>query len=237
MAGLSALSAPADDFAAGNQFFQNKQYDEAIKSYSAVLSQGMESAPLYFNMGNAYFKKGNLGYSILYYMKARRLDPGDDDIKSNLEFAKRYTSVQLEGVTLNPINNMLESITSPHRLSAMAWWSSLFFVLLLGLLIVRYGLGIAHPLLKPTILVMVAVLLASSYLTTFKYRHDYLTRRAVIVAQQCEVRTGPSDQSDIELHGEPGLVVEVLSETGDYYNVLFENQRQGWVRKDLVAIV
>jgi tetratricopeptide (TPR) repeat protein len=235
-AGL-AQSSPSDDFARGNQLFQDKQYAEAIDAYRTVIAAGQESANLYFNLGNAYFKKGDLGYAILYYLKAKRLAPGDDDIRSNLDFAKKLTSVQLEGVTLNPIRSLLQTIVSPYRLTTMAWISSLFFVLLIALLIVRFGLGRSDTWLKPSIIAILVLLVCVSFLTTFKYRDDFLTRRAVIVSTESEVRTGPSDQSDIELHGEQGLIVEILAESGDFYSVRFENQRRGWIKKNLVAEV
>jgi hypothetical protein len=57
----------------------------------------------------------------------------------------------------------------------------------------------------------------------------------VIVAEEAPVTTGPSPQSDLELQGAPGLIVEIVGETPDYYNVLFENKRRGWLKKDLVA--
>ncbi|PWB68271.1 hypothetical protein C3F09_11945 [candidate division GN15 bacterium] len=234
---LTTVAAPKDEFARANEQYKEKQYDAAIAGYQSILTQGYESAPVYFNLGNAYFKKGDLGNAILNYMRARRLDPTDDDIKGNLEFARRLTSVQMEGVTINPINSFFESITSSYRLSTLAWLSSLLFIIVIALLAVRYGLPIIHPVIKTALVATLVLLVAASYLTTFKYRHDYLTRRAVIIAAQSEVRTGPSEQSDLELQGEPGLVVEVLAETGGYYNVLFENQRRGWIRKESVAII
>ncbi len=230
-------AAPSDDFARANGQYQEKQYDAAIAGYQSILTQGYESAPVYFNLGNAYFKKGNLGNAILNYMRARRLDPTDDDIRGNLEFAKRLTSVQLEGVALNPVSNLFDSMTSSYRLSTLAWLSSLLFIIVVVLLAVRFGMAIYHPLIKPGLVVALVLLAASSYLTTFKYRHDFLTRRAVIIAAQSQVRTGPSEQSDFELQGEPGLVVEVLAETGGYYNVLFENQRRGWIKKESIAVI
>ncbi len=228
-------ASPEDDFKSANQAFENKQYAEAIKLYSGIVESGLESAPLYFNLGNAYFKNGDLGHAILYYLKSRRLDPANEDIKANLEFARRFTSIQMEGVQLNPVNNLLASIVDPYRLTTMAWWSSLLFILFMVTLILRYGVRLSFPGIKAATIVTLVLVLAVSFLTTFKYRHDYLTRHAVIVAEDCPVRTGPTDSSDIELHGAPGLVVEILSESTDYYDVQFENMRRGWVKKDLVA--
>ena len=49
--------------------------------------------------------------------------------------------------------------------------------------------------------------------------------------------SGPTEQAQIELHGSPGLIVEVLGKSGDYVNVLFENKRRGWIFKDRLAVV
>ncbi len=231
------FASPQDDFASANKAFEARQYSDAISRYSLIISSGVESAPLYFNLGNAYFKNGDLGHAILYYMKAKRLDPANDDIKANLDFAKRFTSIQMEGVQLNPVNNFLASIVDPYRLTTLAWFSSLFWVLFVCTLILRFGLRIKSGLVRVGTIVLLVALIAVSSLTTFKYRTSYLTQHAVIVAEECPVRTGPTDQSDIELQGAPGLIVNILSESSDYYNVQFENMRRGWVKKDLVAVV
>jgi len=234
---LQALSQvlPAEEFAQANKYYERKDYDSAIQSYSAVLKQGKESASLYYNLGNAYFKKGDLGHAILYYMRAKRLDPSDEDIAQNLAFAKQFSRVRMEGVELNPINTFMISQVDPYRLTALAWVSSTFFILFILLLIFRFGLGIINPFVRIATIVTLVLLIVSVGLTTFKYRNDFLTQRGVIVAEEAPVQTGPTEQSDIELQGAPGLIVEILGETSNYYNVLFENKRRGWIKKDLIA--
>jgi hypothetical protein len=74
-------------------------------------------------------------------------------------------------------------------------------------------------------------------LTTFKYRTEYLDKRAVVVARDASVYSGPSANTDLEFEGSPGLVVEIVRESGDFYDVLFENMRRGWIKKDLVEVI
>jgi tetratricopeptide (TPR) repeat protein len=229
--------SPAEQFAQANKLYEGKKYDEAIQAYRKILEQGLESASLYYNLGNAYFKSGDLGHAIFYYLKAKRLAPADEDIVNNLTFAKQFSRVQMEGVELNPINTFFVSLVDPYRLETLAWVSSACFVLLFVFLIIRFGVGISTAAVRIGTVVMLVLLIVSSGLTMFKYRHDYLTRRAVIIAEEAPVLTGPSPQSDIELQGAPGLIVEILAETPDYYNVLFENKRRGWIRKEMVAVI
>lgn len=231
------LATPADLFAQANEAYQSKLYDSALALYGQLEQQGVQSASLNFNIGNAYFKNGDLGHAVLYYLRAKRLDPGDEDIRSNLEFAHGFTRVQMEGVELNPISSFLESLVGPYRLNTLAWIASFFFVVLIGLLIVRFGLGYRNSVLKSGLVTALVLLVVASGITTIKYRTDFLTRRGVIIAEDAAVRTGPSRELEIELQGSPGLVVEILDESGDWYNVLFENKRRGWIRKELVAEV
>lgn len=225
------------EFKRANEYYEAKRYDGAIERYLKIIDQGVESSTLYFNLGNAYFKNSDLGHAILYYMKARRLDPSDEDIRHNLEFARRFSPVQMEGVTLNPVHQFLESLTGPYRLNTLGWLSSIIFILFIAMLAMRFGIGIRGGLIKTGIVTALVLTVVVSGLTTFKYQNDYMTERAVIIADETPVRTGPSDQSEIELQGAPGLVVEILAQQGQFYNVLFENKRRGWVNKDLVALI
>lgn len=233
----AARGVESDEFVMANKFYQEKDYESAIRLYQSVLNQGVESANLYYNLGNAHFKHGDLGHAVLCYLKARRLAPADPDIIQNLEFARRFSRIQMEGVELNPISAFAEGIVSPYRFSTLAWTSSLFFVILMLLLCLRFGLALNHAVIRIAAILSLALLVIVAGLTTFKYRHDYLVRRAVITAEKSEVRTGPSDRSDLELEGAPGLIVEILGESNDYYSVLFENKRRGWIKKDLVSVL
>ena len=72
---VSLFAQPETFLEQGNHFYQKQQYDKAIESYSKVLNEGYESAELYFNLGNAYYRKGSLGYAILNFERALKLSP------------------------------------------------------------------------------------------------------------------------------------------------------------------
>jgi len=231
----SAVRAQTEEFTAANKFYEEKDYPSAIRLYLGVLNRHGESAALYLNLGNAYFKAGDLGHAVLYYTRAKRLAPTDEDIAHNLEFARQFSRVRMEGVQLNPINAFLRSIVDPYQLDSMAWLTGALFIVFMLFLTIRFGLGVVSPVARIGATVALVFLFVLGGLTSFKYRTDFLTRWAVIIADECPVRTGASEQSDMELQGAPGLIVEIMSETSDYYNVLFENKRRGWVKKELVA--
>lgn len=230
-----SVGAETSLFDDGNKYYEQKDYPKAIESYLQILAKDIESAPLYFNLGNAYFKNGDLGYAILFYMKAKRMAPDDLAIRHNLEFAQKFSSIQMEGVELNPVTSFMASLVDSYTLTFLAWAASFVFTLFMFSLIIRFGMGYNNSIVRVGLIVSLLFLIITSSLTTFKYRYEHLTKRAVIVAEKTIVYTGASEQSDIELEGAPGLIVEILSESADFYNVLFENKRRGWIKKGLIA--
>ena len=80
-------TSPESLIEAGNQAYSSADYATAISQYENVLGSGYESAGLYFNLGNAYFKENNIPAAILNYEKAGKLDPTDENIRFNLDLA------------------------------------------------------------------------------------------------------------------------------------------------------
>ena len=234
---LTASMTVEELFTKAGELYEERQYDQAAELYTSILARGVQSASVYFNLGNAKFKAGDIGYAVLYYHRALRLEPGDEDIANNLEFAAIFTSIQMEGVQLNPVTSFFEALVWQYKLRLLAWTSSAFFILLMIFLTVRFGIGIKGPAIRIGITVSLVLLIVVGSLTSFKYRHNYLVPRGVIVAEECPVMTGPSETLDVEFEAGPGLVIEILSESGSYYNVLFENKRRGWIEKHLVTVI
>lgn len=227
-----ASDAAVGDFENGNSFYKEKKYERAVESYLKVINGGFESEVIYFNLGNAYFKNGDLGRAILYYLKAKRLMPSNEDVEHNLNFARQFTSVQMEGVKLNPVGTLLDNLVASSSLNLLGWVSSFMFILFMTTLILKYGLVIINPAITVLSIVSLSLFVVMASLTSYKYQTDYAARRAVIVSQKSIILSGPSEQSDQEFEGSPGLVVEILSESGDYVNVIFSNKRRGWIAKN-----
>ncbi|HHI03591.1 MAG: hypothetical protein DRP51_05220 [Candidatus Zixiibacteriota bacterium] len=218
-------------FNSANGYYQNQDYDEALKIYLEIEQKNFESAPLYFNIGNCFFKKGELGYAILYYLRAQRLSPRDADIETNLEFARMFMPTRLEGIKINPVTAFLDMIVDSYTLNLIAWLASALFILLIIYLSVIMFLQWRGLIVRVSVYIMIFLVLVSSGLTSYKYRTDYLTEKGVIVADETRILSGPGEDNDIEFVGVFGLTFKIEKETDDYYLVLFENKRKGWIKK------
>ena len=84
---LDAQSAAAGQYNEANALYRAGDFAAARRTYLEVVDAGVQDARLYYNLGNACFKAGKLGEAILWYERARRLVPHDEDIEANLRFA------------------------------------------------------------------------------------------------------------------------------------------------------
>jgi tetratricopeptide (TPR) repeat protein len=75
-------------FAAAGLAYKTEDYDRAVAAYEAILGGGKESGALYYNLGNSYFRKGDLGRAVLNYERARRLIPRDGDLNFNARYVR-----------------------------------------------------------------------------------------------------------------------------------------------------
>ena len=74
-------------FEQANIAYAEGRYEEAATGYEALLAEG-PNATLYYNLGNACFKQGELAQAILNYERALRLQPNHKDAQYNLKFAQ-----------------------------------------------------------------------------------------------------------------------------------------------------
>src|SRR6185369_14959299 len=79
--------APAS-FDQSNRLYEEGKYNEAIAGYESLLKSGKASTAILFNLGNAYFKSGQLGRAIYNFRRAEAVAPRDPDIQANLRFAR-----------------------------------------------------------------------------------------------------------------------------------------------------
>ncbi len=85
-------------FESANRLYEENQFPAAADAYQNLLQSGPVSPALWFNLGNARFKSGQIGLAITAYREAQNLAPRDPDIRANLQFARN----QVQGPSLRP---------------------------------------------------------------------------------------------------------------------------------------
>ncbi len=222
-------------FDEGNQRYQNGDFTSALVSYARILDDGLESGDLYYNIGNTYFKLGELGPAILYYERARRLMPGDDDLLANLALARSLTADEI-----TPLPGF-------WLFRAIGWWVGLLgrpaLVWLVGVAYVIAIAALILVILRPaTVLAAWARRLAIAGATvTVVFGLNLAARElgigaaeeAVIMAEETEVQSAPSDDSALQIFAvHEGTKVRIDRRSDEWIEIVLEDGKVGWIRAD-----
>jgi len=227
---LGMARVQAGDLATGfdtaNKLYAEGKFTEAVAAYGRIIQSGKASAPVYFNLGNAFFKAGQLGRAILAYQHAKELSARDPDVLANLQFARN----QVQGPTLTPsapgrwLGRL--SLNEWTVLSAASTW------LWLLLLTLRQW----HPPLRSalrgwTAFGGVCALLLGVCLATQYYRIR-MRPTAVIIVAEAPLRQAPLADSPSAGTLYDGAELRVLDRKDSWLQVSTGPRRIGWIRRD-----
>ena len=224
----------ARSFLAGIEAYQKGDYDAAAKLLFELVQAGATNPKLYYNLGNAYLKLGDLGRAILWYEKALKIMPNNPDLRFNLNYARSLTKDmgESEDTSLARIFFFWKYQLSAATVIIIAIVCNLLFWLTTGAYRLTRRRGLRTAALIILIPTLVFALTAGYNYFESSHRQD-----AVILPGQVAVRAGLEETSTtlFELHA--GAKVRILKQLKDYYQVRFSEDKLGWVKKDVVGVL
>ncbi|MBR1575170.1 MAG: BatD family protein [Bacteroidales bacterium] len=226
-------SATADSlWSRGVAAYADGRWEDALQAWLSIESEGLESAALYSNIGDAWYKSGDLARAILYYERALKLDPSCADARYNLALAHTFLQDRIESVPefflaawSRQLGNKLSSNT----------WTLLFFILLAGSLasLLVFLLGRAPGWRKAGFYLAILPFLFSAGALSVAAGQRAAARRtdtAIILRPVVTVRSSPGSEGAKDLFVlHEGTKVRILDRVGDWQNVSLSDGRQGWI--------
>ena len=114
----------------GDSAYIKEDYTAAIQIYEALLKNG-EAAEVYYNLGNSYYKIGEIAKAVLNYERALLLQPGNSDIRANLEVARAKTIDKVEAIPEVFFVSWIKSLINSMSVDAWATLGLISFILLI----------------------------------------------------------------------------------------------------------
>ena len=229
----SPCLAGGNDFATqvtqANLHYQNKQYEEAAKAYEALIAEGYKNGHLYYNLGNAYYRLGQMGASILNYTRAKSLIPRDKDLEANLKSAYQETSDHLEGKE-SILLFWLDNFNQVEIVHALVVAGILFWLTMIARLFFRAA---AWDIARNTTL---CLLLFTTISAGAKYYWDTNNPTAVVLAKTIDVKSAPGADGITLFQLHEGAVASIAEEKDDWYKIELPDDKKGWVKKDALGI-
>ncbi len=231
---LSAQPAALpDSLAKGNQLYTSGKFAAAVKTYEAIAAKGFDSFELYFNLGNALYKSNNITFAILNYERALKLAPTNEDVRFNLEMAKRQV---VDNIDLLPEPGFLrwwhELINSRPADSWGAHSLVSFFLFLLLFALFLFATTIRNKQLT----FWLAVVALAYSLLTFSFGSSQRSKlinhnSGVITERSVRMKGSPSETGTELFILHEGLSVQITDKLGDWIEIRLADGNKGWVKE------
>lgn len=226
LAGIDAET----QFDAANKLYAENKFVEAASAYELIATNTPVSAAVYFNLGNARFKAGQIGLALAAYHHTATLSPRDPDLVANQKFARN----QVQGPTISPTawQNWLATLT----LNEWTWLCATGVWITFGLLLTRQlKPELAAPLANWTWISsgITTLLIANLSLATAQRPGKNI---AAITVADATVRTSPLDQSPTSFVAHDGAELRVLDTKDDWFQVTDGTRRIGWVKSEQAVL-
>lgn len=202
---------------------------EAARGFETLIDSGLRNARLEFNLGNAYYRLGDVGRAVLHLRRAERLDPALSPAVANLDFVRQRVTPHIAAAGGEQLTRRLLFWQSGTSLNARFWAAALlssagWLLLIARLRWRRSALGSAAA----TCIVLGAL---CGGLTAWQLWQQQRTPDAVIVSGEPVLRQGRGEGYEpviAEPLG-PGVELQVLDRRGDWLQVRLPNAREGWL--------
>lgn len=229
---LVTLAGPTDVLQEGNQAYIDGEYEKAIQKYSAVLDSGYESAALYYNLGNAYFKSNKITNAILHFERAKLLEPNDEEIQFNLELAKTFTVDKIEEIPELFLVTWLKTVIHFFKVDTWAIISTTCFVfMLIALLLYFFVRKYQLRKLSFWLGVVFLVLSITGYSFAAIQKNEITNNKtAIIFSPTITLKSSPDKQSTDLFVLHEGTKVEVVDEVGEWREIRLADGSKGWLK-------
>jgi len=226
-------------FKKANDLYNKGDYEQAVTSFESIVNKGNESADLYFNIANCYYKLGKVAPSIYNYEKALLLNPDDEAIQTNLSFAQKMTIDDIKFVPEVGFKKMIKDFTSKLHYDTWAW-VSVCIALLCLLSFLGYYFG-NTVFLKRTFFSLFLMFLVGIGVTVFaaflQKKFDANYNPAIVFAETTTLKSEPKNSSEDVVTLHEGTKVLVLEALGNWKKVALSDKTKAWINKDAIREV
>lgn len=240
VAGLIFLSAPdvsyADvttDFTQAMNYYRAEKFERSAQYFEKVANAPIRNAHLYYNIGNAWLKAGDLGKAVLWYERAKLIAPNDPDLVYNLKYAGSLVKDKKES-TIDYLD-LIFFWDKLLRVRTIQYLAIAFSVLFFGWAATRVLQQ--QKIFSGTGLLLTVLLLMGIGISAVSYYKQIYLKTAVVIAPETVVRSGSVAAATPLFNLHAGTLVTVKDQRETAVKIEFSDDRIGWVSIGDVAIV
>ncbi len=230
----SILLAQQDLVEQANEYYTLEEYTKAVELYDSVVAMGLTSSEVYYNLGNAFYKMGQIAPCILNYERALQLAPDDEDITYNLELVQQHVVDEIEAVDVFFMTRTFRRIRASQSSDAWARLSLVSFALTLCFMLFFFlsrSVFLKRTGFYLSVILMLVSVLSFSFSSKAK-RIITAHESAIIFAPTVTVTSSPNETGTKIFVLHEGTKVSVMSRLTSWVEIMLSDGNKGWVKAD-----
>ncbi|HOG24400.1 MAG TPA: tetratricopeptide repeat protein [Candidatus Omnitrophota bacterium] len=230
--GVASAQSPSR-FEEANTCYRTGDFEKSAELFEALVRDEPGHPVFLYNLGNAYVRTGKLSQAILAFEKALLASPRNTDVRQNLEYARSLLEYRVDDdrnwylkvteVALSYFTQLEANFLALVFLALFLLVGSFYFIFKQP---VFWGMGRK---------ILVVFVIATGALAGLKHVQVDMIRPAIIMANECNVRYGPSEHDQIAFKMGEGLKVFIMDRRADWSRVLLTNGENGWVHHEDIS--
>lgn len=226
-------------FAQGNKAYQQENYAQAANHYEAILAGGVESAEVYYNLGNCYYREGELGKSLLNYERAKRLAPNDNEIQENLDFVYSKTDDHIKVMPQIFFVRWCHNLNGALPLRGWINFCIIMMVLTCASVIV-FALSREYQWRKSSLIVsfiMIFLLLLTGTNAAFSAHTSSNDNEAIVMSPISVAKSSPDNNSVDKFVLHEGTKVRVDDAVDGWTKIRIADGTRGWIATADITVI
>ena len=217
-------------FNEANDLFISKKYKKSIELYEKIIDNGQKNSTVFYNLGNAYYRSGDIGHAIWAYKHANKFSPRDKDIIHNLKIAEAKKIDRINSPPLFILHDFYRKIKSSMTMFELILVGGILFFIFSLLWIKQIFSGKRNVLSKSIFQILLTVMIfVHVVILDVAFERKRISNEAIIV-RKSDAQSGPFlGDNKILFQINEGSVVEVLEEKNNWSEIILIDGKKGWV--------
>ncbi len=220
-------------FEIANDHFNKGEYEQSITLYDSLIKNNIVSSSIYYNLGNAYYKTDDIPRAILYYEKAKKIDPTNKDINYNLELANTHIADRIKSVPEFFLKTWWKKVVYFFNEEQWMYINIGVFSILMIFIAVYFVSNKPNTKKFSFTLSIIFILLSfiSGIIGYNSYKIKTTHNTSIIFTPTVNVKSAPDENSSTIFILHQGTKVSLLDESRDWQKIKLANGSEGWLLK------
>lgn len=236
---LLPIAVFPQSFEQGCKAYEQGNYKEAVSQWEGVLKDGKESGEVFYNLGNAYYRVGDMAHAVLNYERAHRLMPRDKDTKENLALAYSKIEDKIAKMPQLFVSRWWQALV--HAFGIRGWmWVCIVFLALVCVAAAVFFLSHGVAMRKASLAtggVLLFLLIIFSFAATNLSRDVSLHSEAIVMSPATVVKSSPDSGGLDKMVLHEGTKVWIEDEAEGWKKIRISDGNTGWLPKKDIEVI